>query len=337
MTNTRWYSLGLVLAALTVGCGKDSTGPDPVDNNAAPTADFISSCTDLSCSFTDLSSDSDGQVTAHAWQFGTEGASPQKNPSHTFSTAGQFNVSLTVTDDQGREGTVTRSVSLTVPPAGAPVADFQVTCFSLNCTFEDLSTHADGTIVAWAWEFGDGTNSALQNPPVHHYDVTTRTLIMAELTVTDAEGLSSTKTTEFTVSPPAELLCESAPGTGQFASCELELLADATVTVTLESRSCDAHGNTFQITAPLAQTLFTDGCYAAVGEPFNLNGGNPFAAGTRLDAQVISGATNQMTAPAVHVTGAYPTWTLSFDDGVAGPGEPDFDDLVITVTADPVD
>ena len=31
--------------------------------------------------------------------------------------------------------------------------------------------------------------------------------------------------------------------------------------------------------------------------------------------------------------GAYPTWTLAFDDGVGGPGEPDFDDLVVTVTA----
>ena len=57
---------------------------------------------------------------------------------------------------------------------------------------------------------------------------------------------------------------------------------------------------------------------------------------TRLEADVISGATNQMMAPALHVSGAYPTWTLSFDDGVGGPSEPDFDDLVMTVTAHPV-
>ncbi len=80
--------------------------------------------------------------------------------------------------------------------------------------------------------------------------MTARTLFTAQLTVTDDQGLTSTKTTEFTVSPPAELQCESAPGTGQFASCDLELLADATVTVTVESRSCDAHGNAFQITRP---------------------------------------------------------------------------------------
>ncbi len=47
-------------------------------------------------------------------------------------------------------------MTLVLPPAGAPTADFAVTCSSLDCTFEDLSTDADGTVVAWAWEFGDG-------------------------------------------------------------------------------------------------------------------------------------------------------------------------------------
>jgi PKD repeat protein len=176
-----------------------------------------------------------------------------------------------------------------------------------------------------------------QRNPVHHYDATARRLFSAKLTVTDGAGLTSTKTTEFTVSPAATLQCESAPGTGQFASCSLELLADATVTVKLEARSCDAHGNTFEITEPVAETLFTDGCYApAVGTPFALNGGAVFLAGTRLEAEVISGAVNHITAPALHVTGAYPTWTVSFDDGVGGAGEPDFDDLVLTITANPV-
>ena len=63
------------------------------------------------------------------------------------------------------------------------------------------------------------------------------------VTVTDDQGLTSTKVTQFTVSPAATLQCESAPGTGEFASCALELLDDATVTVKIESRSCDAHGN----------------------------------------------------------------------------------------------
>jgi len=338
MRPTRWRSLGLILAvaAVAAGCGKDSTDPDPSGNNAAPTADFSSSCTDLTCTFTDLSVDSDGQITTYTWEFGGEGGSDQKNPTYTFAADGQVDISLTVTDDAGADDAVAKSVTLTLPVAGGPKADFTVDCSSLDCTFEDLSTHAGGTIVGWDWELGDGAESIEQNP-VHHYNATARTLYTARLTVTDGEGLTSTKTTEFTVSPAATLQCESAPGTGQFASCALELLDDATVTVTLESRSCDAHDNTFQITQPVAQTLFADGCYdPVVGTPFDLNGGAVFEAGTRLEAEVISGASNQVTAPSLHVSGAYPTWTLSFDDGVGGPDEPDFDDLVITVTANPV-
>jgi PKD repeat protein len=328
--------LTLAVAA-AVACGKDSNDPDPEGNNAAPTADFSSSCAGLTCTFTDLSVDSDGQVSSYDWDFGGEGNSDEKNPTFTFPAEGQVDVTLTVADDAGAEDNVVKSVTLTVPVAGGPTADFSVNCSSLDCTFQDLSTDADGTVVAWTWEFSDGGESTDQHP-VHHYDVTGRTLVSATLTVTDDENNTSTKTTEFTVSPAATLQCESAPGTGEFASCSLELLEDATVTVTLESRSCDAHGNTFRITAPIAETLFTDGCYAPpLGQPFNLNDGAVFEAGTQLAAEVISGATNQLTAPSLHVGGAYPTWTLSFDDGVGGPGEPDFDDLVITVTANPVD
>jgi PKD repeat protein len=338
MRPTQWRSLGLTLAvAAVVGCGKDSNDPDPDGNNAAPAADFSTSCAGLTCSFTDLSVDSDGTIASYAWDFGGEGGSNQKNPSFTFPAEGEVSVTLTVTDDAGAEDEASKSVTVTVPVAGGPSADFSVACSSLDCTFEDLSTDPDGTIVSWAWEFGDGAESTEQHP-VHHYAVTARTLFTARLTVTDDEGNSSTKTTDITVSPAATLLCESAPGTGEFASCFLELVDDATVTVTLENRSCDAHGNTFRITAPIAETLFTNGCYApALGSAFDLNGGAVFEAGTRLEAEVISGATNQVTAPALHVSGAYPTWTLSFDDGVGGPGEPDHDDLVITVTANPVE
>jgi PKD repeat protein len=335
MKPTEWRSLGLLLtvAAIAAGCGKDSNGPDP--ENVAPTADFSSSCTDLTCTFTDLSSDSDGEVTTYAWTFGGEGGSAQKNPTHTFAAGGPISISLTVTDNGGAEDAVTKSVTLTLPAANGPTADFSVSCSSLDCTFEDLSTHADGTIVAWAWQFGDGVESDVQNP-VHHYDVSTRTLVTASLMVTDDQGLTSTKVTQFSVSPAATLQCESAPGTGEFASCSLELLDDATVTVNIESRSCDAHGNTFRVTEPIQQTLFTDGCYTPDMGPFQLGGGAQFSAGTRLEAEVISGATNQITAPSLRVTGAYPTWTLSFDDGVGGPGEPDFNDLVMSVTANPV-
>jgi PKD repeat protein len=324
-----------VVLSAALGCGKDSNGPsDPGGNDVAPTADFSSACSELTCDFADLSSD-DGQIMQYAWEFGDGNGSAGRNPSHTFAAGGEFSVKLTVTDDQSLTGSRTKTVSVSLPANGAPTADFSVACSSLDCSFHDLSVDADGTVVAWAWEFGDGATSADRNP-TYHYAVSERTVFPVKLTVTDNDGVTSSKTADITVSPAASLQCEDAPGTGQFVSCDLVLDQDARVTVKLESRSCEAHGNTFEMTAPVAEVLFTDGCYASDTGPFPLNSGAVFAAGTHLKAQVISGALNQSLAPALHVSGSFPQWTLTFDDGVAGPGEPDFNDLVISVTADPV-
>ncbi|HKU60277.1 MAG TPA: PKD domain-containing protein [Gemmatimonadales bacterium] len=324
-----------VVLSAALGCGKDSNGPSDGGDDLAPKADFSSTCSGLSCDFTDLSTD-DGQVTHFAWEFGDGNGASNRNPSHTFSTGGEFSVTLTVTDDKNLEGSRSKTVSVSLPANGAPTADFSVTCSSLECSFTDLSTDADGTVVAWAWEFGDDATSADQSP-VHPYQFAERTIVPVKLTVTDNQGLSSSKTAEITVSPAATLKCEDAPGTGQFVSCDLVLDKDSRVTVNLADRSCQAHGNTFEMTAPVPEVLFTDGCYTPNTGPFALNNGAVFAAGTHLKAQVISGALNQVMAPALHVSGSFPQWTLTFDDGVAGPGEPDFNDLVITVTADPVE
>jgi PKD repeat protein len=344
MKATPWRSLAVILAGTlaAAGCGKDSTGPGG-DSGTPPVANFTSSCTDMTCTFTDLSVSSTGHLTAYRWSFGDGGNASAANPSHTYGAAGQFSVTLTVTDAVG-DGSVTKSVTISVPPSpGAPTANFSVTCSSLDCTFHDLSTDADGTVVGWAWSFGDGSQSSAKNPPVHHFDATSLTTYTATLTVTDNDGLTSTKSKEFTVSPAATLQCEDAPGTGHWAACDLVIDQDSRVTVTFQSASCTAHGNTFQITAPAAAvaTLFTDGCYSpAPGTVFNLdNGGSPvFQAGTHISAQIISGSLKQKWPPAIHVTGSFSAgWTLFFDDGEAeaGGAPPDFNDLVLTVNATP--
>jgi PKD repeat protein len=335
MIATRGKLVAMVLlGAAAAGCG-ESNGPDPDPDpeNNPPTANFTFACTDLECTFTNLSSDSDGTVTSSAWEFGDDGQSVNNNPQHTYSAADDFQVTLTVTDNGGAEGTVTKSVTVTEPAPGAPVADFTITCFSLDCTFEDDSQDSDGgTIVSWAWDFGDGATSNVQNPPSHHYDVPSLREFEASLTVTDNDGLSSTRRIRFTVSPSASLTCNG-------VDCVLTLEDDAVVTVTLTDRECTARNNTFRITQPAEAVLITDGCYnPAVGATWQLNDGNAYVAGTELNAEVISGSLEQEVAPALIVEGAYPVWTLKFDDGEdATPPEPDFNDLVITITADPVE
>jgi MYXO-CTERM domain-containing protein len=54
---------------------------------------------------------------------------------------------------------------LTVPIAAniLPVADFSASG-GPSVSFKDKSTDANGMIVAWEWDFGDGESSTEQNP-----------------------------------------------------------------------------------------------------------------------------------------------------------------------------
>jgi hypothetical protein len=67
--------------------------------------------------------------------------------------------------------------------------------------------------------------------------------------------------------------------------------------------------------------------------------GATFAAGTVLQVEVRSGTVANSSlafTPTIRVAGDFANgWTLTFDDGFGGPGEPDFNDLVILVRAAP--
>lgn len=80
--------------------------------NQPPTANFTFTTNALTANFTDTSTDSDGTVTAWAWNFGDGGSSTQKNPSHTYASAGTYNVTLTATDDDGATDPESKSVTV---------------------------------------------------------------------------------------------------------------------------------------------------------------------------------------------------------------------------------
>lgn len=88
--------------------------------NLAPNASFGHTSNGLTASFTDASSDSDGTIAAWAWTFGDGGTATAQNPSHTYAATGTYQVTLMVTDDDGATGSITHSVSVTVPDVTPP-------------------------------------------------------------------------------------------------------------------------------------------------------------------------------------------------------------------------
>ncbi|HEY0179539.1 MAG TPA: protease pro-enzyme activation domain-containing protein [Dokdonella sp.] len=81
-------------------------------SNVPPVANFSFTTSGLTASFTDTSTDSDGTISSRAWTFGDGGTSTAANPSHTYTSAGTYSVSLTVTDNGGASNTKTQSVTV---------------------------------------------------------------------------------------------------------------------------------------------------------------------------------------------------------------------------------
>ena len=90
--------------------------------NLSPTAAFTSSCAGLTCRFdSSTSTDIDGNVTRYAWTFGDGTTSTSASPLHTFTNAGPYDVSLTVTDNTSATGDRTNHLDVVDGSADSPV------------------------------------------------------------------------------------------------------------------------------------------------------------------------------------------------------------------------
>jgi PKD repeat protein len=113
----RYTKLGLPALAVALAACADPIIEAPI--NAVPVADFAVSCANLTCSFTDQSSDPDGSVVARRWDFGNGQTSTEETPTHAYADpGGQFNVTLWVTDDDGAETAGQRQITVSMGSRG---------------------------------------------------------------------------------------------------------------------------------------------------------------------------------------------------------------------------
>jgi PKD repeat protein len=175
--------------------------------SVAPEAGFIHSCSHAtrSCDF-DGAAATDG-VVSYRYAFGDGtvqeglGHPGEVLLRHTYATSGRYDVSLTGTDGDGQEDTVTHEVTL------VPVPDFVASCSSDTLTCEFDASLASPQMVLYEWSFGDGTlGTGLQT--AHTY--ATSGVYTVTLTVVDPSGQVEAIFKPVAVLPRAEfsLICD---------------------------------------------------------------------------------------------------------------------------------
>lgn len=114
-----------------------------------------------------------GSITNYMWTFGDGGTSNVANPTHTYSTTGNYNVCLTiVTVYNGVTSTCTHcDSSIFAQVSSQPCnvnAAFSNSNVGLTATFTNSSTCSTCSSMSYNWNFGDASTSTNANP-THTY------------------------------------------------------------------------------------------------------------------------------------------------------------------------
>lgn len=172
------------------------------------------------------STDSDGSIVASTINFG-DGSAPVSgsSASHTYSTAGTYTITGTVTDNLGatasKSAAIVVSSSTNLPPIAAisatPGAAYAPATISVSAAG---SSDPDGTIASSVINFGDGT-SASGLTASHTYSAAGVYTLTAK--VTDNLGASSTATTSVTIKAPEVIV--NSPAAGALLNSQVHVVA----------------------------------------------------------------------------------------------------------------
>ena len=131
-----------------------------------PVADFSFIIDNFTIIFNaSLSYDRDGTVTSYIWDFGDNNSGTGKIISHTYEENGTYNVSLTITDDDGNQGIWSQFViignrspnppEIDGPNSGKPGIEYEY-CI--------IASDPDNDTLFVLWNWGDGTSNDWLGP-----------------------------------------------------------------------------------------------------------------------------------------------------------------------------
>lgn len=217
-------------ATVVSGPGVDSLNwssrtifPGPTANQLPAAGIGVPDCTDLDCEFDGSgSADPDGTVASYAWTFGDGGTGTDAQPEHSYTVAGDYTVTLTVTDNRGGVATASRQVSVTAPNQKPVAVIAAPQCTELSCEFNGSgSTDGDGSVASYSWDFGDGGTG---DGATASHDFAGPGEYSVTLTVTDNQGAVGAATVP--VSLGAAQFVAGAMSTGNTTAATVSIPAD---------------------------------------------------------------------------------------------------------------
>lgn len=160
--------------------------------NALPSVNFSASatsgCFPLPVQLSDLSDPGSGTVNSWQWDFGDGTISTEQSPSHTYTSAGQFNISLRVKNSNGCEQTLTRTNYISLQNGVKADYTFSSPNSCKAPATIRFTNRSSGTgALSYHWDFGDGQISTDINP-AHIYSANGAYTV--KLVVKNATGCS---------------------------------------------------------------------------------------------------------------------------------------------------
>ena len=195
--STTYFNAGTYNVKLVI---RNSAGADSIVQNRFitvypnPIIDFTASdtsgCFPFPVQFSDLSISQTGSITNRSWDFGDGDTSSLSNPLHTYTSAGDFSVTLKVTNSYGCTKTFSKTKYIEIK--NGVTANFTNNnppkCIA-PVTVNFNNTSAGPGLLSYIWNFGDGTNSDAADP-VHTYSVPGSYSVT--LLTTSSEGCNDT-------------------------------------------------------------------------------------------------------------------------------------------------
>ena len=184
---------------------------------SAPSAAFTYDNYKFTQTYVGLTSTSTGTITSYDWDFGDGSAhGTAASTSHQYSKGGVYHVKLTVANSAG-SSSVTHDVTVqNRSPVAAFLASSQDVMTGEEITFKDGGRDDDGTIQAWGWEFGDGTEAYDQNPTHSYAKSGTYTVKLSEWDDQLAGGVATRQITVHNRPPVGAIVAApQAPVAGQ--------------------------------------------------------------------------------------------------------------------------